>query len=73
MVPLVAVLAFKAVYTLEVKRRGNDKRVIALYVEYVTRVDPDNPSLISQFPRMKDMMAVLIQYVSLPLKQGSLD
>ena len=32
---LVAVLAFKAVYTLEVKRRGNDKRVIALYVEYV--------------------------------------
>ena len=32
---LVAVLAFKAVYTLEVKRRSNDKRVIALYVEYV--------------------------------------
>jgi hypothetical protein len=34
---LVAVLAFKAVYTLEVKRRSNDKRVIALYVEYVAR------------------------------------
>jgi ABC-type uncharacterized transport system permease subunit len=32
---LVAVLAFKAVYTLEVKRRSNDKRVIALYAEYV--------------------------------------
>lgn len=32
---LVAVLAFKAVYTLEVKRRSNDKRIIALYVEYV--------------------------------------
>jgi hypothetical protein len=32
---LVAVLAFKAVYTLEVKRRSNDKKVIALYVEYV--------------------------------------
>ena len=32
----VAVLAFKAVYTLEVKRRSNDKRVIALYAEYVT-------------------------------------
>ena len=32
---LVAVLAFKAVYTLELKRRSNDKRVIALYVEYV--------------------------------------
>jgi len=29
----VAVLAFKAVYTLEVKRRNNDKRVIALYAE----------------------------------------
>ena len=34
---LVAVLAFKAVYTLELKRRSNDKRVIALYVEYVAR------------------------------------
>ena len=32
---LVAVLAFKAVYTLEVKRRSNDKKVIVLYVEYV--------------------------------------
>jgi len=32
---LVAVLAFKAVYTLEVKRRSNDKRVLALYAEYV--------------------------------------
>ena len=31
---LVAVLAFKAVYTLEVKRRSNDMRVIALYTEY---------------------------------------
>ena len=31
----VAVLAFKAVYTLEMKRRENDKRVLALYVEYV--------------------------------------
>ena len=31
----VAVLAFKAVYTLETKRRENDKRVLALYVEYV--------------------------------------
>ena len=31
----VAVLAFKTVYTLETKRRGNDKRVLALYVEYV--------------------------------------
>ena len=32
---LVAVLAFNTVYTLEVTRRGNDKRVISLYVEYV--------------------------------------
>ena len=32
---VVAVLAFKAVYTLETKRRENDKRVLALYVEYV--------------------------------------
>ena len=31
----VAVLAFKAVYTLETKRRENDKRVLVLYVEYV--------------------------------------
>ncbi|KAF9781672.1 hypothetical protein BJ322DRAFT_1161455 [Thelephora terrestris] len=29
----VAVLAFKAVYTLEKKRRENDKRILALYVE----------------------------------------
>ena len=43
---LVAVLAFKAVYTLETTRRENDKKLIALYVE------------------MKDMMAVLIQWVS---------
>jgi hypothetical protein len=41
----VAVLAFKAVYTLEAKRRENDKKIISLYVE------------------MRDMMAVLIQYV----------
>ena len=32
---LVAVLAFKTVYTLDVKHRSNDKRVIALYAEYV--------------------------------------
>ena len=31
---VVAVLAFKAVYTLEKKRRENDKRVLALYLEY---------------------------------------
>lgn len=30
----VAVLAFKAVYTLETKRRENDQRVLALYTEY---------------------------------------
>jgi len=44
----VAVLAFKAVYTLETKRRENDKRVLALYVEYVAsnvdRVSPANKS-----------------------------
>ena len=28
-----AVLAFKTVYTLELKRRDNDKKIIALYVE----------------------------------------
>ena len=32
---VVAVLAFKAVYTFEKKRRENDKRVLTLYVEYV--------------------------------------
>lgn len=31
----MAVLAFKAVYTLEVKRRENDRRILALYTEYV--------------------------------------
>jgi hypothetical protein len=30
---VAAVLAFKAVYTLEAKRRDNEKKVIALYVE----------------------------------------
>lgn len=40
----VAVLAFKAVYTLETKRRENDKRVLALYVEYVpSNFDPQSP------------------------------
>jgi len=33
----VAVTAFKAVYTLEVTRRGNDQKVIALYAECVAR------------------------------------
>ena len=33
----VAVLAFKAVYTLEVTRRENDKRIHALYAEYVVQ------------------------------------
>ena len=41
----VAVLAFKAVYTLEMKRRENDKRVLALYVEYVASdIDRAPPS-----------------------------
>ena len=31
----VAVLAFKAVYALETKRRENDRRILVLYVEYV--------------------------------------
>ena len=30
---IVVVLAFQAVYTLEQKRRDNEKKVIALYVE----------------------------------------
>jgi hypothetical protein len=30
---VVVVLAFKTVYTLELKRRSNEKRTIALYVE----------------------------------------
>jgi hypothetical protein len=29
----VVVMAFKTVYTLELKRRDNEKKVIALYVE----------------------------------------
>jgi len=35
---IVAVLAFKAVYTLEVKRRENDRRILALYTEYVVQL-----------------------------------
>jgi len=31
--PIVVVLAFKAVVTLELKRRDNDKKVIALKME----------------------------------------
>jgi len=30
---IVVVLAFKAVYTLEMKRRNNEKKIIAVYVE----------------------------------------
>jgi hypothetical protein len=30
---VVVVLAFRTVYTLELKRRDNEKKVIALYVE----------------------------------------
>jgi hypothetical protein len=30
---LVVVMAFKTVYTLEQKRRDNEKKIIALYVE----------------------------------------
>jgi hypothetical protein len=29
---VVVILAFKTVYTLEQKRRGNDKKIISLYV-----------------------------------------
>ena len=47
---LVAVLAFKAIYTLEVKRRSNDKRVIALYAECVV-CDHFNNFCISNRPQ----------------------
>jgi hypothetical protein len=30
---IVVVLAFKTVYTLEQKRRDNEKKIVALYVE----------------------------------------
>lgn len=35
----VAVLAFKAVYSLEMTRRQNDKRIIALYKEMKDMVE----------------------------------
>ena len=57
----VAVLAFKAVYTLETKRRENDKRVLVLYVEYVASNFSGAPP--SYNYRMKDMMGVLVQCV----------
>jgi hypothetical protein len=55
----VAVLAFKAVYTLEKKRRENDKRVLALYAEYVTS-NPNPPPPSHKF-RMKNMMEILLR------------
>jgi len=57
----VAFLAFKAAYTLETKRRENDKRVLALYAEYVTS-GLDRALRLTSF-RMKDMMEVLVQCV----------
>ena len=59
--PVVAVLAFKAIYTLETKRRENDKRVLALYAEYVASNFYWASHLTNS--RMKDMMAVLVQCV----------
>ena len=50
----MAVLAFKAVYTMEMTRRSNDKRIITLYVS------------------MKDMIAVLVQYVFLSTMKHAL-
>ena len=34
----MAVLAFKAVYTLEMTRRENDKRILALYTECAIKI-----------------------------------
>ena len=61
-ISLVAVLAFKAVYTLEAKRRDNEKKVTALYTEYVQRGRYQEPSAHYFIYRMKDMMTVLIEY-----------
>jgi len=60
---LVAVTAFKAVYTLEVTRRSNDQRVVALYVEYAARDSPRYNSPHYSTSRMRDMMGVLVQCV----------
>ena len=57
----VAVLPFKAVCTLEKNRRGNDKRILILYVEYV--VSNFDRGLHLTDSRMRDMMAVLVQCV----------
>jgi len=45
----VAVLAFKAVYTLEVTRRENDRRVLALYTEYAVEI-PSGINVVSPTP-----------------------
>ena len=50
----VAVLAFKAVYTMDMTRRNNDKKIVMLYVS------------------MKDMIAVLVQYVFLSTMKHAL-
>ena len=57
----VAGLAFRVVRTLETKHHENDKRVIALYLEYVAP-NFDRTSHLTN-SRMKDMLAVLIQCV----------
>jgi hypothetical protein len=57
---IVPILAFKAIYNLEKKRRDNDKKVFALYAEYVT--SNQNPPPPSHKFRMKNMMEILLQW-----------
>jgi len=40
----VAVIAFKALYTLEATRRNNDKKITAIFAEYVVHGSPRQPS-----------------------------
>jgi hypothetical protein len=57
----VAVLSFKAAWTLEATRRENDQKILAIYAEYALPT-PIRHLHLTDF-RMKNMMEVLVQCV----------
>ncbi|KAI0265555.1 hypothetical protein BC834DRAFT_987866 [Gloeopeniophorella convolvens] len=63
----VVVMAFKAVYTLELKRRDNEKKIIALYVEM-----KDMMGVLLQLRDVRDDEVVAPGQVSLEDRLGSL-
>ncbi|KAI0061177.1 hypothetical protein BV25DRAFT_1806058 [Artomyces pyxidatus] len=74
----VAVMAFKTVYTLELKRRDNEKKIIALYVEMkdmmavLLQYDVRDEKLIAPDNRsIEDRMKTLIQKTADDIKACS--